>query len=204
MPPGTAVLDALVVTGLVSTGCSASPPAGPTFDARGTDDDAGAHDGAVREDATVGETGSDATAAGYDICPDGMASTFPSIYTQLLSTESCGIGRLACHSTAAALPQAEGGTGSLLDFSLDAAAVYAELLGVDGGGYPAVDVAGDAGGVLLRVAPGDAGASMLYIKLALTTISDPRYGQAMPPVQTLCPPAIDAVEAWIDDGASAK
>ena len=164
-------------------------------------------DGAtVREDATVSEAGSDASSTiSYDICPDGMAASFPGIFTQLLSTASCGTGEsFDCHSTTGALPRAEGGTGSLLDLSLDASAVYAELLGADGGGYPSVNVNGDAGEVVLRVAPGDAGASMLYIKLALTTLTDPRYGEAMPPIQTVCPPAIDAVKAWIDNGAAAK
>ena len=80
--------------------------------------------------------------------------------------------------------------------------MYAELLGADGGGQRSVDAQGDAGEVVLRVAPGDASASLLYIKLAMTALYDPRYGEAMPPVDTVCPAAIDAVKAWIDDGAA--
>jgi hypothetical protein len=191
---GSAARPSLLLQGAgthVSTGVDAGPDAsvggGPDASASDAGNDAG--------DA------SDATF--YDLCPDGMTADFPSIYTQLLSTQSCGIGTsFECHSSTGALPAAEGGTGSLLDFTLDAPGVYAELLGADGGGYPAVNVQGDAGGVVLRVAPGDAGASMLYIKLSLAVLYDPRYGEAMPPVQTLCPPAIDAVKAWIDDGAA--
>jgi hypothetical protein len=45
---------------------------------------------------------------------------------------------------------------------------------------------------------------MLYIKLALTTLSDPRYREAMPPIQIVCPAAIDTVKAWTDNGAATK
>jgi hypothetical protein len=122
----------------------------------------------------------------------------------MLATGSCGVsGAFDCHSSTGALPRAQGGTGSLLDFSLDAAAVYAELLG-DGGGYPSTNVNGDAGRLVLRVAPHNAHASLLYLKLALPTETDPRYGTAMPPTGLVCPPALDAVKTWIDDGAGAK
>jgi hypothetical protein len=131
-----------------------------------------------------------------------MAATFPSILTQMFATASCGVNNaFDCHSTTGALPRKDGGTGSLLDFSLDAAAVYAELLG-DGAGSPSVNIDGDAGAEILRVAAGDAEASLLYIKLALPTATDPRYGKAMPPTGLVCPPALDAVKAWIDLGAA--
>ena len=211
--PRSRTLAALVVTGLGSAGCDTGSVARPSLEEQGGGPrvsglvEAGPDASAGGADASVGEAGTDASAASdatlYDLCPDGMTADFPSIYTQLLSTQGCGTGTsFECHSSTGALPAAEGGTGSLLDFTLDAPAVYAELLGADGGGYPAVNVQGDAGGVVLRVAPGDAGASMLYIKLSLAVLYDPRYGEAMPPVQTLCPPAIDAVQAWIDDGAA--
>jgi hypothetical protein len=166
-----------------------------------------AADGGLDAVAEVG-TGADAGDAGdaglhlhYAVCPDAMAPTFPSIYGRMLATGGCGVGAsYDCHSSTGALPVADGGTGSLLDFSLDAAAVYEELLG-DGGGYPSTNVRGDAGGIVLRVAPGDASASLLYIKLALPTENDPRYGTAMPPTGLVCPSALDAVRAWIDDGA---
>jgi hypothetical protein len=140
----------------------------------------------------------------YAVCADAMAPTFSSIYGRMLATSSCGVGNIFdCHSSTGALPIADGGTGSLLDFSLDAAAVYAELLG-DGSGYPSTNVLGDAGEVVPRVAPGDASASMLYIKLTLPTVMDPRYGTNMPPTEHVCPASLDAIKAWIDDGAAAN
>jgi hypothetical protein len=138
----------------------------------------------------------------YGLCPDAMAPTFPSILTQMFATASCGAtSPYDCHSTTGASPRIEGGTGNLLDFSLDAAAIYAELLG-DGSGYPSVNIEGDAGGVVPRIAPGDADASLLYIKLAMPSAADPRYGLAMPPNILPCPVVLDTVRAWIDDGAA--
>jgi hypothetical protein len=131
-----------------------------------------------------------------------MAPVFPSLLTKMFATSSCGTDKAYdCHSTTGALSWAEGGTGSGLDFSLNAAQVYAELLG-DGGGMPANNVGGDAGGVILRVVPGDASASLLYIKMAMPTARDPRFGLAMPPIGLPCPATLDAVRAWIDDGAA--
>ena len=165
-------------------------------------------------DATVGDAGlvvppgdasADAAAPApyYGLCPDAMGPTFPSIVTQMFATASCGTNaQFDCHSTTGALSRSEGGTGSLLDFSLDAATIYAELLG-DGSGEPAVNIEGDAGG-LLRVAPGQPDASLLYIKLAMPTGFDPRYGLAMPPNVLPCPAVLDTVRAWIDDGAAPK
>jgi hypothetical protein len=122
----------------------------------------------------------------------------------MFATESCGVGEsYDCHSSTGSSPMSEGGTGNLLDFSLDAAAVYAELLG-DGSGQPAVNVDGDAGRVVLRVSPGNADASLLYIKVAMTAAIDPRYGRAMPPSAVPCPAVIDTLRAWIDDGAAPK
>jgi hypothetical protein len=122
----------------------------------------------------------------------------------MFATGSCGARTsYDCHSPTGSLPVAEGGTGNLLDFSLDAAAVYAELLG-DGSGQPAVNIDGDAGGVVLRIAPGSPDASLLYIKVAMVGTSDPRYGKAMPPTALPCPAVVDTLRAWIDDGAAPK
>jgi hypothetical protein len=142
--------------------------------------------------------------AGYAVCPTGMTDTFDSIYSLMLSTgstqldgqQSCGANVPGnCHSTTGA--SAASGTGNLLDFSLDAGAVYAELL------KPSANLAGDGGFHPLRVAPGDAGASMLYIKLTLTTSDDPVYGSGMPYTApgSVCPAALEAVEGWINQGA---
>jgi hypothetical protein len=197
-----AVLGA-TATASFASGCDAGSPASPMLDG-GTFEAAVVESGAG-VDATVSQTEGGPVGAPNTVCPDGMAPTFPSIFSLMLSTGGCGTGQpYDCHSSTGALPQAEGGTGSLLDFSLDAAAVYEELLGVDAGGQPAVNIDGDAGGVVLRVVPGDASASLLYIKLALPALSDPRYGKAMPPNQAVCPSALDAVGTWIDNGAAAK
>jgi hypothetical protein len=94
--------------------------------------------------------------------------------------------------------------GNLLDYSLDASAVYAELLG-DGGGHPSTNLSGD-GGRIPRVAPFDSDASMLYIKLTLTTHDNPYYGAGMPlPTPgSVCPATLEAVKTWIDQGATSN
>ena len=65
----------------------------------------------------------------------------------------------------------------------------------------ATNISGDVS--LLRVAPGDAGGSMLYIKLTLKTVNDLHYGAGMPLTTpgSVCPEALDAFKTWIDDGA---
>jgi hypothetical protein len=134
------------------------------------------------------------------VCPDVDAS-FGSIYTQILSTPSCGTNNpLTCHS-----PSGSISGGSLLDLSLDAGAVavYAELLGADGGGYRSTNE--DHADVFVpRVVPFDAGASMLYIKLTITSSNDPQYGSGMPLTApgSVCPATLDAVAAWINSGAA--
>jgi hypothetical protein len=125
-----------------------------------------------------------------------MDASFGSIYGAMLSTPSCGSGTPNnCHSTSGALQ------ASTLDFSLDAGAVYAELLG-DGGGVPAKNI--DHPNVaVLRVAPFSPDASMLYIKLTLDAGNDPQYGSGMPLTApgSVCPEALSAVRAWIGAGA---
>jgi hypothetical protein len=208
--PTRPVVPALLVCAVTAcdVGSPAQPATEPTADATVKDASFGPKDtGAVADSAVdVVVDGAAESAAPpqvvYRLCPDGMAPSFPSIFTQMFATASCGAGRsFDCHSTTGALPLSEGGTGSLLDFSLDAAAVYAELLG-DGSGQPAVNLDGDAGGVVLRIAPGNADASLLYIKVSMVAASDPRYGKAMPPDELACPAVDDALRAWIDDGAA--
>jgi hypothetical protein len=132
--------------------------------------------------------------AGFAICPPLIDASFSSILTQVLATPGCGtnVGG-ACHSTSGASLQ---GTGNLLDLSLDPASVYAELL------ESSTNISGSATDVP-RVAPGDAGASMLYIKLIVTSTHDPLYGGGMPLTApgSVCPPALAAVRNWIDQGA---
>jgi hypothetical protein len=137
---------------------------------------------------------------GFAVCPPALDATFTSILNTILQTPSCGTNVTGnCHSASGS---ASSGTGNLLDFTLDAGGVYAELVG-DGGGAPSTNIAGSAGHIP-RVAPFDAGASMLYIKLTLTTRADPRYGSGMPLTApgSVCPATLDAVKAWIDNGAA--
>lgn len=141
--------------------------------------------------------------AGFAVCPPGIEPAFTSILTKVLATPSCGTNIVGdCHSQSGA--SAVTGTGNHLDYTLDAGAVYAELLG-DGGGSPSTNLAGNAGPVP-RVAPFDAGASMLYIKLTLTTHDDPRYGSGMPLTApgSVCPATLDAVKTWIEEGATSN
>jgi hypothetical protein len=204
---------------LALSACENGSPASPTFQTLGTFvprtmiADSGADGGpadATLVDITLvdagPEGGGDASIAKrYAICPDAMTPTFPSIVSEMLTGYSCGSLQNECHSSIGALPFGEGGSGSLLDFSLDAQALYVELLGPDGGGYPSTNFYGDGGPVVLRVAPGDAGASMLYIKVALPTAFDDRYGFVMPPNglgSLTCPEALDTVSTWIDNGAA--
>ncbi len=154
-------------------------------------------------DATIGTTpdGGDAgSTASYAVCPPGIDASFGSIYTQMLSTASCGANNGGCHEEnveAGVFP-----TSNLAYWANDASAVYAELLG-DGGGAPAFNA--DHPDVhLLRVVPFDAGASMLYIKLTLVDASnDPRYGAGMPLTApgSVCPAVLSAVAGWINAGA---
>jgi hypothetical protein len=200
----TARLLSLWLLPLAGAGCPAGEPASPTATASPLLD--GEADVAVDSRAGGGDDAGDAgdagveAEAGYAVCPKGIDASFGSIYDLMLSTDtSCGAATAICHSTVGAAR-----TGSLLDLSLDASAVYAQLLG-DGGGYPAtnINVNPDAGPTLLRVVPGDAGASFLYIKLTIKGY-DNRYGFGMPQTNpgSICPPALDAVKTWIDEGAA--
>jgi hypothetical protein len=163
-------------------GCDVGSPASPTFEG-----------GVTVADATV-DAGD--AAPKYAICPPGMDASFGSIYGEMLSTTGCGTDRrFNCHSTSGA---SAAGTGNGLDLSEAGAAVYKELIDV-----PAVNLDGNRALRVLRVVPGDASASFLYIKLTLTTKSKV-YGAGMP-VDTpgsVCPAALEAVKAWIDQGAA--
>jgi hypothetical protein len=135
---------------------------------------------------------------GY-VCPPALDAGFVDILTRVLQTSSCGTGDpLSCHSTAGAAA-----SGNQLDFTLDAAAVYAELLGADGGGRIAENVGG-FGTPVERVVPYEAGASLLFIKLTLSDGASPHYGAGMPLTDPgdICPEALSAVRAWINSGAS--
>ncbi len=176
-----AVRTAFLVLALACSACGEGSPASPG--AAGSGGDAGA-----------GE-------AGYAVCPPAVKPNFESLLTTIFATPSCGTTVAGnCHSASGSAPS---GTGNLLDFTLGAGGVYAELVG-DGGGAPSADIAGSAGHIP-RVSPFDAGASLLYIKLTLETPADPDYGAGMPLTApgSVCPATLDAVKAWIDQGAAA-
>ncbi len=172
---------------LAAAGCNEGSPASP----------------AVAGDAdNEGDAGSEVVDAGPAVCVPGIDASFTSILTKILATPSCGTNLAGnCHSQSGASPS---GTGNLLDYSLAASAVYAELLG-DGGGHPSTNLSGDAGHIP-RVAPFDSDASMLYIKLTLTTHDNPYYGAGMPlPAPgSVCPATLEAVKTWIDQGATSN
>lgn len=127
------------------------------------------------------------------ICPK-LDPNFESIRGKLLDTNTCGSIRSNCHSPSATQPTPP------LDYSADASALYFELLG-DGGSI-GFNTAGHKH-PLLRVVPGDASASYLYIKLITKSGSDFDYGSGMPwdHPGALCPEAVNAVKTWIDNGA---
>ena len=169
-------------------GCDVGEPARPSFTPGSVLDAA-----VAVSDAATGDAG-----MSYVVCPPDIDASFGSLVSTMFVASGCGSGRANnCHSASGAGPR---GTGNGLDFSVDAAAIYAELLG-DGGGAPSTNLSGTAH--VLRVVPGDAGASMLYMKLLLTTGNDPQYGAGMPldAPGSVCPEALAAVRDWINGGA---
>jgi hypothetical protein len=176
-----------IAAALLATACNTGSPASPTFESSPFPD-------ATTEEVDAGEAG-----AVYAVCPPGIDASFGSIYGLMLSsTASCGGNNDNCHSTVGAV-----NNESHMDFSLDAGGVYVELLGPDGGGQISQNV--DSPNVkVLRVDPGDAGASMLYIKLITTSSLDPNYGSGMPLTDpgSVCPATVQAVKDWINAGAA--
>jgi hypothetical protein len=159
------------------------------------------YQGAPVSDAAAGD-------AGYVVCPPGLDASFSDLLGRVLSTQaSCGTStQYNCHSPTGA---GASGAGNLLNFALadsgvdgglDPAAIYAELVNHQdahvwcvGASCPSME----------RVVPGDAGASLLYIKLTLKTTADPNYGAGMPLATpgSVCPETLDAFKTWIDQGA---
>jgi hypothetical protein len=166
-------------------GCDLGSAASPTFQGGMTGMTDATLDGGQDGDGTVT----------YAVCPPGMDASFGSIFGEMLSTDqSCGTGhKLNCHSTSGA---AAAGTGNGLDFSEGGAFAYKQLVNV-----PSVNLAGN--GHPVRVVPGDASASFLYIKLTLMTSRDSTYGAGMPldTPGSVCPAALEAVKTWIEQGA---
>lgn len=127
----------------------------------------------------------------YAVCPANIEATFSSIQAGVFAT-SCGTSGSTCHS-------ASGGINSGgLDLATDP---YSALLGPDGQGAPAGNIAGSENN-LRRVVPGDPSTSLLVIKLMMK-LNDPRYGHGMPfPTPgSVCPPTLTAIGSWIQNGA---
>ena len=126
------------------------------------------------------------------LCPSPVEPSFASLRSQVLGV-SCGASGAACHSSGGAVDS--GG----LDLSTDP---YSALLGSDGSGAPAANIAGSVTG-LKRVIAGDPEHSFLVIKLSTKTGSDPRYGSGMPfgSPGALCAADLDQIRAWIQAGA---
>jgi hypothetical protein len=187
---------ALVALVCAAGACSSQgSPASPSFQ------------GAPVVDASVVST--DGGDAGYFVCPPGLDASFSDLLYRVMSTqESCGTSMVYnCHSPTGATPT---GSDNLLNFALvdsgvegglDAATIYAELVNHTSRNSQCTDPPSVCQSIL-RVAPGDAGASLLYIKLTLKAASL-HYGGGMPVTApgSICPEALDAFKSWIDQGA---
>jgi hypothetical protein len=126
------------------------------------------------------------------VCPSGIEPTYESIRTKIFAV-SCGTTGSSCHSR----------KGSVNSGGLNLADdPYTALLGSDGKGAPASNIAGSEKG-LRRVVPNDPDHSFIVIKLSTKSGQDPKYGSGMPFTApgSVCPSALDAVRSWIQDGA---
>lgn len=126
------------------------------------------------------------------VCPTGLEPTFDSISTKIFAM-SCGTSTSGCHSRKGAL---NSGGLNLADDP------YTALLGSDGKGAPAANIAGTEKD-LVRVVPSDADNSFLVIKLSTRTSQDPKYGSGMPFTApgSVCPDTLATIRTWIADGA---
>jgi len=135
----------------------------------------------------TGNAGADAPAqAGAAGMPSPGLPTWSAVYRDVLQAPGCSSGP-ACHSSALA---------GQLKLSTQAEA-YAALVSVKAMGASSSGVSCSATD-RLRVAPGDADASLLVQKL---TAAAPVCGQHMPPGGMLRPEQIEQLRMWIADGA---
>lgn len=189
---------ALVAVACAVGACgSEGSPASPSF--RG---------GSVLDATSVPADGGDAS---YAVCPPGLDASFTDLLDRVLSTQaSCGTATpFNCHSPSGASAFGIGHSLNMaladsgVDGGLDAAAIYAELVNHPAANLGCIPTADAGCPELDRVVPGDAGASLLYVKLTLRTTTDPVYGAGMPlsAPGSICPEALDAFKTWIDQGA---
>jgi hypothetical protein len=187
--------------GATGTAAARQHDAGGAGDAGGAVPDGGAADAdgsRIRTDAggmldAAGPACGDAGCPGqFAVCPQGLEPSYDSIRTRVFAV-SCGAEGSICHSAAG------GNDSGGLHLAGDP---YPELLGNDGQGARASNIAGSARN-LLRVVPGDPDHSFLVIKLSTKTSADADYGAGMPFTSpgSVCPEALATIRAWIADGA---
>ncbi len=113
-----------------------------------------------------------------------QAATFQFVLKNVIQAQGCTV----CHGAGASKY-----FGSL-DLVTDP---YTALLGANGTGEPS-----SWNAQILRVVPGNASQSMLYIKVTQTGTTS-QYGQPMPPAGSPPLPAqlVEAIQSWIDAGA---
>lgn len=142
-------------------------------------------------DCSASEECVSAACVPYAVCPANLEPTFESIQPRVLAT-SCGTSGAGCHSTSGSV---DSGGLNLADDP------YSGLLGADGQGAPAANIAGTETG-LRRVVPQDPDHSFLVIKL-LMKVNDPRYGHGMPfpSPGSVCEETLGAIRSWIGSGA---
>lgn len=125
------------------------------------------------------------------VCPATLLPMFDSLKTNIFSM-SCGTNGGDCHSH----------DGSVNSGGLNLADdPYTALLGSDGKGAPANNIAGSEKN-LVRVVPGDPDHSFLVIKLSTHTGMDPKYGSGMPfpDPGSVCPDTLKTIRDWITAG----
>ncbi|MHB1845153.1 MAG: hypothetical protein ACYCWW_10000 [Deltaproteobacteria bacterium] len=113
-----------------------------------------------------------------------QAATFQYVLTNVIQNQGCTV----CHRAGA------GATFGSLDLVTDP---YTALLGASGTGQPST-----WNPQLLRVVPGNASQSFLYLKITQTGTTS-QYGQPMPPSGSPPLPSqlVEAVQSWINAGA---
>jgi hypothetical protein len=161
-------------------------------------------DSSVGDTGTAADTGSPSTDGGTEAA---SVTTFAEVWTQVIDVHCVG-----CHSPAPDGGTAKGGfTIGHLDMST-ADAGYANLVNVPAGGTSSIVAdaaacdtlaeAGVAGGI--RVVPGDAGASLLYLKVNGFT-TPPPCSSPMPANGEIPDggqaAVVQEIQTWINEGA---
>jgi len=124
-------------------------------------------------------------------CPIAVAPPQPTFTTDILPAiqPSCGAATTTCHGG----PTAYGHVDYSTSLSRTPRNVYDDLVGVTPANAPSG---------YLRVAPGDASHSWIVAKVSQDQPGGSGYGARMPLGRAnLCPTTLDALLAWIADGA---